>query len=265
MIYFARGSGVNRNVRGENVLKSFANAIICFIAVLVIGFTLISCKGDTTQNKEPSNRTPEPSRIAEEHQSRVEESKRTIAAKVNGVPISRYDLVAEMNTIAPQYIKPGQKRDPRTDEKVRKEALNRLIWRELAVQEAKKQGMKAPAGAVAEEMKRIKAEEKTEEAFRQRLAKSGMTEEELRRQIERNILVEMITEKEIFGKVTVDLDGTKKVYEKKRESFKGPSGPMTFEEARPLIEKELTTAAVQKREDEWVREMRKGARIEIAP
>jgi len=40
---------------------------------------------------------------------------------------------------------------------------------------------------------------------------------------------------------------------------------MTFEEARPLIEKDLMTSAVQKREDEWVAEMRKGARIDITP
>jgi len=245
------------------MLKSFAKGIICFVAILVIGFTLISCKGDTAKKKEPSNRTPESSRIAEEHQKRVEESKKTIAATVNGVPISSADLVAEMNAIAPQYLKPGQKRDPKTDEKIRKEALNRLIWRELAVQQAKKEGMKAPAEAVAEEMKRIKGEEKTEEAFRQRLAKTGMTEEELRGRIERNLLVEMITEKEVFGKAVVDPEEARKVYEKKYASRKGPSRPMTFEEAQPLIEKELMIAAVQKREDEWVRKMRKGAKIEL--
>jgi hypothetical protein len=169
-----------------------------------------------------------------------------------------------MNAIAPQYVKPGQKRDPKTDEKIRKEALDRLIWRELAVQEAKKQGMKAPADAVTEELKRIKADMKSEDAFRENLAKAGITEEDLRRQIERNLLVEMITEKEIFGKATVDLDEAKKVYEGKRKRYLGPSGPMTFEEARPLIESELKTAAIQKREDEWVESLKKGARIEIA-
>jgi len=170
-----------------------------------------------------------------------------------------------MNAIAPQYIKPGQKRDPKTDEKVRKEALNRLIDRELAVQAAKKQGLKAPAEAVAEELKRIKEEMKTEDAYRKNLATSGITEEDLKMRIERNLLVEMITEKEVFGKAVVDPEEARKVYEKKYASRKGPSRPMTFEEARPLIDKELMTAAVQKREDEWVREMRKGAKIEIAP
>jgi hypothetical protein len=246
-------------------MKSFTKGITCFITVLFTGITLISCKGDTAQKKEPSNRTAEPSRIAEERLKRFEESKKMIEAKVNGVPISRFDLVEEMNAVAPQYMKPGQKRDIKTDEKIRKEALDRLIYRELAVQAAKKQGMKAPAEAIAEELKKIRAERKTEDAFRQNLSKSGITEEDLKRRIERNILVEMITEKEIFGKATVDLDKAKKVYEKRRESFKRPSGPMTFEEARPLIENELKTAAVQEREDAWVEELRKGARIEIVP
>jgi len=246
-------------------METTAKTIACFIVVFFTGITLISCKGDLEQKKETSNRTTDSSRITEEHPNRVEESKKAIAAKVNGIPIPSADLVAEMNAIAPQYLKPGQKRDPRTDEKIRKDALNRLIYRELAVQAAKKQGMKVPAEAVAEEMKRIKAEEKTEEAFRQRLAKARMTEEDLRRRIERSLLVEMITEKEVFGKAVVDPEAARKVYEKKYASRKGPSRPMTFEEARPLIEKDLMTSAVQKREDEWVAEMRKGARIDITP
>jgi hypothetical protein len=259
---FYRKTGPRRRRKGMN---SFSKGIICFIVVLFPGVALISCKGDTAQKKEPSNRTTESSRVAEEQRKRFGESQQTIVAKVNGVPVMMPELLQEMNAIAPQYMKPGQKRDPKTDEKIRKEALNRLIWRELAVQAAKTQGMKAPAEAVAEELKRIKGEMKTEDAFRQNLAKSGITEEDLKKRIERNLLVEMVTEKEVFGKAVVAPDEARKVYEKKYAVRKGPSRPMTFEEAQPLIEKELMTAAVQKREDEWVAEMRKGAKIEIAP
>ena len=200
---------------------------------------MISCKGDTTPNREMSSPPSQPSTGTGEPPKSGEEPKKTVAAKVNGVPIPVDDLVKEMNTIAPQYIQPGQKKDPQTDEKVRKEALDRLIYRELAVQEAKRQGMKAPKRAVAEELKKIKADMKTEDAFRQKLAKTGITEEELKGRIERNILVEMITEKEVFGKVTLK---------------PGEAGN-TF----------AVTLAVQKREDEWVDELKKAARIEIPP
>jgi len=246
-------------------MKTSSRRTFCCIIAISIGFAIGSCSKVEPPKKEPPTPSSESQGIAGEQQKRLEESKNTAAAKVDGIPISRFDLVAEMNAIAPQYIKPGQKRDPKTDEKVRKEALNRLIDRELAVQAAKKQGLKAPAEAVAEELKRIKEEMKTEDAYRKNLATSGITEEDLKMRIERNLLVEMITEKEVFGKAVVDPEEARKVYEKKYASRKGPSRPMTFEEARPLIEKELMTAAVQKREDEWVREMRKGAKIEIAP
>ena len=246
-------------------MKSIAKGILCSIAFISLGFSMASCTGEKAPTKEPSNRSAEPPRKVEEPPKSIEEPNKTNAAKVNDVAIPMNDLLQEMNAIAPQHIKPGQKRDPKTDEKIRNEALDRLIYRELAVQEAKKQGMKAPAGAVAEEMKRIKAEMKTEDAFRQKLMKSGITEEELKGRIGRNLLVGMIAEKEIFGKATVDLGEARKIYEKKGKSYRGPSGPMTFEEARPLIEMELKTAAVQKREDEWVAALKKAARIEIAP
>jgi len=54
----------------------------------------------------------------------------------------------------------------------------------------------------------------------------------------------MITEKEVFGKAVVTPDEARKVYKKKYASARALA-PMTFEEAQPLIEKELMTAAVQ--------------------
>jgi hypothetical protein len=38
---------------------------------------------------------------------------------------------------------------------------------------------------------------------------------------------------------------------------------LSLEEGRPLIEQELMTPAVNKREDEWVAELKKAAKIEI--
>jgi hypothetical protein len=240
-------------------------AALCIIAI-AFGILMVSCTGGKpSENTAQIPSPPAPRGGSVEDRRSTEDPKKAFAAKVNGVAITSGELVDEMNAIAPQYVKPGQKRDPKIDERIRNEAFDRLVDRELAVQQARKEGMKVPAGAVVEEMKRIRAEMKTGEAFRQKLAKSGMTVEELEKRIERNMLVEMITEKEIFGKVAVDHGEARKIYERNYSSRKGSSRPMTFEEARPLIEKELMTSAVQKRENEWVAEMRKGARIEIAP
>ena len=225
-------------------MKSFAKRITLLFGVIPLGIALISCKGDTEKTKEPPNQPHEQARITAEHQKTFEQSQKKIAAKVNGIPISMQDLVEEMNVIAPQYLRPGQKKGPNTDETIKKKALDRLIYRELAVQEAKKQGLKAPKGAVEEELNQIKAEMKTEEAFRQKLLKSGITEDEMKKRIERNILIAMITEKEIFGKVTLEPEEAKKNLEKKSAE-------------------ESMAAAVQKREDDWIGELKKAARIEI--
>ena len=245
-------------------MKAFAKVMICFIILGTLGFTLISCSKDKTPAKEAVKATPEQTKIVEDYRKSLSDAKKNIVATVNNVNITSYDLVSEMNVVGQQYIKPGQKKDPKVDEKVRKEALDRLIYRELAIQEARRQGMQPPPGAVENELKRMKAALKTEDAYRQNIANSGLTEEDLKKQLEINILIDMITGREIFDKVKVDPKLVKKTYEKEKDSYKGPSGQMmSFEEARPIIEEKLMRPLVQKREDAWVAELKKAAKIDI--
>jgi hypothetical protein len=224
---------------------------------------VISCDRDKVSGKKATSLTPEQSKMAEERVKAIEAAKRTIVAKVNGADISMNDLIKEMNVTAPQYMTPGQKVDPQVDAKVRKEALNKLIYRELALQEAVRQKMKVPPEAVEDELKKIKADLKSEAAYQEKLARTGTTEEALKRQLEKNLLLDMITEKEIFEKVRIDPKLVEKTYAKEKGLYKGPSGQMSFEEARPLIEKKLMASAVGKREDEWVTGLKKAAKIEI--
>jgi hypothetical protein len=231
---------------------------IFLIVLITIELTCVSCNRDKASGK-----GSEQSKMLEERKKSADKLRKNTVAKVNGVDISAYDLIKEINVIAPQHVKPGQEGDAKVVEKMNKEALDRLIYRELAIQEATRQGMKVPPEAVADELKKTKEELKSEDAYRENLVKSGITEEELEKQLERNILIEMITEKEIFDKVIVDPAEVKKIYEGKKKSFKGPSGQMSLEEARPVIEEELMSAAVKKREDKWVEELKKAARIEV--
>lgn len=232
-------------------------SIIGLVLVLTLTLAGFSCSSRKAEKEGKPAMPPEQGKIMEKYKKSIEAAKKITVAKVNGVDISMHDLIKEMNVIGPQYIKPGQKRDSQVDEKVKKDALDRLIYRELAVQEAVRKGMKVPPENISDEFKKINAN------LRENLIKSGLTEEEIKKQIERNLLIEMITEAEIFGKVTIDPEQVKKTYEKKKASYKGPSGQMSLEEARPLIEKELMTLAVNKREDEWVNELKKTAKIEI--
>ncbi len=239
-----------------------------FTLTMLFAFALagISCNRQKSANKVPAL-TPEQAKqhemLLEERKKSIEDSKRNTAVKVNGVAITMYDLINEMNEIAPQYVKPGDKKDPQVDAKVRKAAMDRLIYRELAVQEAVRQGMKVGPEEVALALKKVKENLKTEDAYREKLKETGLTEEELKKELERNLLIDMITEKEIFAKVKVDPNQVKKVYARDKASYKGPSGQMSFEEARPIIEQKLMTPLVQKREDEWVNGLTKAAKIDI--
>ncbi len=244
-------------------MKAFAGVGIV-VALTFLSVAAISCSKDKTANK-PSVMQPseESKKKAEAFLQSVSGSKKTIVAKVNGVDISMFDLINEMNTVAPQYIKPGQKSTPEIDKQVRKNAIDRLIYRELAVQEAVRQGMTVPPDRIDQQIKKMKADLKSEDAYNQRLASMGITEPELRKQFERAFLVEMITEKEIFDKVKIDPNMVRKTYERDKASYRGPSGQMSFEEAKPAIEEKLMAPLVQKKEDEWVDKMKKSAKIEI--
>jgi hypothetical protein len=243
-------------------MKTFAGVGIV-IALFSLMMSAVSCSKDKAADKPGVIQSSEESKKAEAFRKGVSESKETIIAKVNDAGISMFDLIGEMNTIAPQYIKPGQKKTPEIDEQVRKEALDRLIYRELAVQEAVKQGMRVPQEKIDQQIKKIRADLKSEEAFQQKLSAMGTTEAELKKQFERAFLVEMITQKEVFDKVKIDIGLIRKTYENEMALYKGPSGQMSFKEARPAIEEKLMTPRIQKREDEWVDRMKKNAKIEI--
>ncbi len=238
--------------------RTLSLMLLCAVAL-----TPVSCNRNKT-DKATAPLPPEHTKMVEAYNKSIEESKKVIVAKVNGVDITMNDLIREMNAIGPQYLKPGQKRDPQLDKKVEKDALDRLIYRELAVQDAIKQGLNVPPQVMKQEMQKLRARFKTEDAFRASLAKQGVTEDELRKAIQRDLLVEMITEKEIFDKVKVDPALVKKTYEKEKGSFIGPTGKqMSLEEARPIIEQKLMTPLVHKREDAWVDELKKSAKIQI--
>lgn len=238
---------------------------MAIMALIVITAAGISCKRSNAPAKEGMNLPPEHAKAVEAVKKSLNESKNVPAARVNGSTITMFDLVSEMNAVAPNFIKPGQQRDPKIDEKVKKEALDRLIYRELAIQDAVRQGLKVPPANLDEAMMRFKTGLKTEGAYREYLAKSSLTEDELKKQMERNMLVHMITEKEIFDKIKIDPALVKKTYAKEKGSYRNASGQMSFEEARPLIEEKLMTPRAQKREDEWVESLRKSAKIEIVP
>jgi hypothetical protein len=244
--------------------------ITAIIVVLTISHVMISgCKKtETTPVAAPPVAGGEQARQQKQMLKKsYEESKKAVAAKVNGQAITMFSLLREMNALAPQYLAQGRQRTPELREEIRKHALDILISQELAVQEARKRGMKAKPEAVDNEIKRIKAEKGSEEAFQSYLGDSGLTEKELRKIIEQDHLFEMIAEKEIESKITVTEAALRERYEREKAKLKkqdAPHGSMTFEEARGVLEQNVRAEEAEKRMQEWQKELRKNARIEIA-
>ncbi len=235
------------------------SGIITIIAVLLISQGILgACKKAET-----------PATAPEAHQQEMmnksfELSKKAVAARVNGEDITMFALLREMNTIAPQYLGKGGQRTPELDKKIRKDALDNVVALTLAVQEAKKSGMRVAPATIDAELAKMKASAGSEDAFKKYLVDNGFTENEYRATIERDALFEMIAAKEIDAKIKVSDAAVRARYEKEKAGLKdSPHGQMTFEQAKGMIEQKLRAEAAEKRMRQWEKELKKNARIEI--
>jgi len=176
------------------------------LALAVIAMVGLSCAHGNTEKKDAAPSQAEHESMVSQYRKGVEESKKIVIARVNGADITMNDLINKMNQIAPSRIPRGHERTPELDQMVKKEALDVLIFRELAIQEAVRQGMKVPPEQIDETLKKIRAKAGSEEAFNKSLSMTGETEESLRKVIERDQLFDMIVKQEIFRKATEDPD-----------------------------------------------------------
>jgi hypothetical protein len=238
--------------------------IVCAISVglLVASFSLtsLSCK-----KKEPAAPPPTPEQKAkiEEIKKDVEAAKKDIAAKVNGVEITMHDLVREMNRVAPKYVKEGEKTTPKTTAKIKKEALDNLIFNELAVQEAARQKITVSPEKIDKIVELMKKQMGSKEAYLQYLDSLGITEEGLRKSIERSHLLEMVTAKEIYQKIKIDDKDIRAEYEKNKDSYMKDGKQLSYDEAAPFIKRRLIADAGVEKKKEWGVALRKNAKIMI--
>ena len=193
-------------------------------------------------------------------------SRKDIVAKVNGEEITMFSVLREMNQITPQYLKSGQQKTPELYEKIKADALNILIFQSLAVQEAEKRGIKVKPEVIDGEIKKIRTSKGTEDAYQQYLAGQGLTENELRKSIEQDILFEMIATQEVDAKTTVAVTDAvlRERYKREKTGLKDTAHrKMSFEAAKGMLEQKIRAEAGEKRMQEWEKELRDKAQIEI--
>ena len=153
---------------------------------------------------------------------KVAELPNDVAATVNEALITKKQLNEELNRL---LISPGSHGGINADKKeeLRQLALEELVAKELAFQEAKKIGLKASPTEINSSLDKIKKRYQTEKSFNEALTVEKITEDELKKQIERNLLLEKINKQEIENKSKISDTEAKQHYEANKTKFVIPN------------------------------------------
>jgi foldase protein PrsA len=148
-----------------------------------------------------------------------QEMRKIVVARVNGVGLHMDALVEQVNRMSA-----ANQRDSSSGsrEATRQKALDRLIFQELSVQEAKRQGLTLGEGGLDNAMAKLRAKLGHDEGYNNFLAKQNISEAELRSRVERSLLIQLVFDREVIRKVSVTEDDLRKEYERDRDGFITP-------------------------------------------
>ena len=150
-----------------------------------------------------------------------------VVAKVNDAEITRESLIDIMNRMSAVNERNSFSE---SREATRERALEKLIFDELAFQEARRRGLSPGEGALDRAMGTIKANlGNNEETYKNFLSKQGLSEEGLRPQVERVLLLQLIVGQEVIEKAGVSDDTVRKEYERQKDRLVVP-GKATVED-----------------------------------
>jgi len=167
-----------------------------------------------------------------------------VVARVNGVPIYEDALEWAMEQVRPKgsvggrvgedaskssavnegEVAKGEKEEAirEMDESVRQEALDRLINQELAIQEARRLGIRPPVGAVRAVLARLRSNMESITKYDEYMSRYDITETDLRKRIARDNIFKQISIREVLSKITVDPAEVRAIYERDRAEYTFP-------------------------------------------
>lgn len=148
----------------------------------------------------------------------MEKAKTILAARVNGTDITMHSVLKMMNRIALQKGRTASQSG--TPEELKQEAINRLIFQELAFQKALADGIKIEKESIETSLSNLKQRLISEERYLKFLEHEMLTENELISEIEKGLLLEKIYSKEVIEKAEISEDEIRKAYEKDKKDYK---------------------------------------------
>lgn len=145
-----------------------------------------------------------------------------IVARVNGKPITAFELNEEFQDILPMM---GAYHGGVPSEKVaeiREKALSRLIEKELQYQYALGKKLSVPAKDIDAELASMEKRTGSPAKFKDALKKIGITKEELKEVVKKRLLSVVARDEAVTSKVALTDLEVKDYYEKNKETFKRP-------------------------------------------
>lgn len=144
-----------------------------------------------------------------------------VLAKVNGVPITIGEVEEEVSIIVSRVLY-HKDVSPEKRETFKKEAVEKLIDKELEYQEAKRRGITADKEAIKERIEEVKKRFPSEKEFRKTLKKNDLTVAKYEERVRKELIIEEIVSAEVEKKASVSDDEVKAYYEKNKERAKEP-------------------------------------------
>lgn len=141
-----------------------------------------------------------------------------IVAKVNSNGIALRDLMNKIREITMKNY--GREQiTPSLAERIKNEALNRLIIEELAFQRARAMGVQIRPEDIAQKTAQMKKWLGGEEQFQDYLIKNNMTEQDFRIQTERYLAVKKALEQEVIADIEVTEEDIQNAYAEAKEEY----------------------------------------------
>jgi parvulin-like peptidyl-prolyl isomerase len=149
-----------------------------------------------------------------------QEARTTVVARVNGVELYQDAFIEVMGRVNAAN---ERRSTPDPQDVTRRKALDLLVLEELAVQEAKRQGVSLGPSGLDNAMAKLQAKLGHEEGLKNYLAKENLSEAELRIRVERSLLIRLMYDREVVQKASVvPVEEVRKEYEQHKAQYRAP-------------------------------------------
>lgn len=143
-------------------------------------------------------------------------------AAVNGSVITKEDFNREIIRVNRRLASAGRPANKEQLPELKKDVLETLINRELLYQESQKSKIMVEETVVNEQLKMVKKDFPSDDAFKTAMAKMDLSEEDIKTQIRKGMTIERFIDERFGMKIQVSDSEMKDYYDSRSHFFKNP-------------------------------------------